>query len=358
MSADMTLDPTLLIATRFGIGVTDRAWLDHRLDLFSAITVPSLSAQSNQNFFWAVCVDANLPDDIRHALEVRLRPFGGRAFLFAVTDGTYKPPMPALIGKLDLAESSHQLLTGIIDDDDAWSVDVVDTVLERAQEWQRSGASSEGVGITFENGIEWIMYDMVDLDLLQQRGDRFERQATVRPYRYSFHSMSVFVLSTVASGITALSAAHSHMNKFLKQNYFDVDCVSTDQPMWLYCRHKQAESAIQKSKAPSVAMSIGELASRFGLNEKLTRQYIERADSYGYSVIKRVSRFRVQLARELKEVRLQKEDARNRGHDAGDLALRERQLIAELQTLSESVVHRLDDSGAAQAPIFRKPERE
>jgi Putative rhamnosyl transferase len=58
--ADM---PPLLILTRFGLGVRDVAWLEHRATLVSSITAPSLFAQDDQSFRWVLLVDEDPPSD-------------------------------------------------------------------------------------------------------------------------------------------------------------------------------------------------------------------------------------------------------------------------------------------------------
>ena len=73
----------MFICTPFGIGVTDPAWYNHRLDLIAAITAPSLLAQEDQGFQWAVLVDPDLPTNVHQALTELLDPFEGRAFLHA-----------------------------------------------------------------------------------------------------------------------------------------------------------------------------------------------------------------------------------------------------------------------------------
>lgn len=53
---------TVVISTRFGVGVKDESWLKHRFELFEAITAPSLRAQTNQNFIWNIFVGKDAYD--------------------------------------------------------------------------------------------------------------------------------------------------------------------------------------------------------------------------------------------------------------------------------------------------------
>jgi Putative rhamnosyl transferase len=65
------MGPQMLIGTHFGIGIRDREWFEHRLSLFSSVTAPSLLAQEDQSFHWALFVDSALPADIRERLDAR-----------------------------------------------------------------------------------------------------------------------------------------------------------------------------------------------------------------------------------------------------------------------------------------------
>jgi hypothetical protein len=82
------------------------------------------------------------------------------------------------------------------------------------------------------------------------------------------------------------------MGEFLIGRGYDVEVVSTGRPMWFYCRHKQADSGIQKSRGEDLEMSLAELASQLGIDEARTAHYLATADEHGYSVVKRLWRHR------------------------------------------------------------------
>lgn len=332
--------PPLLITTPFGIGVTDLAWLDHRLVLTSAITAPSLLAQSDQNFRWVLFVDHDLDPDVRVALEEILAPFEGRAVLHS--ERAYKTPTVLALAQEFAAVTADYVLTGRIDDDDAWNVQTVEMVRDRVASWLRSDCDLPGLGLTYENGVEWIMYDMVDVDMLNNKGCMVKRGATVRAYTFPFLGTSVFVLSRSSSRMCAISAGHSNMSRFLRERDYDVEVLSTQRPMWLYCRHKQADSSLQKAEGDTVEMTLADLATEFGLNEERTACYLANAETYGYGLIKRIKRYRPGLERERDEIcgqlgNLPLGDARE-----NDLRKREAQLTAEIAEMSKGVVGKLE----------------
>ena len=54
-----------LIVTRFNLGMTDPVWLEHRFGLFERFTLPSIKAQTCQEFWW-------LHGDETHMITTRL----------------------------------------------------------------------------------------------------------------------------------------------------------------------------------------------------------------------------------------------------------------------------------------------
>jgi glycosyltransferase involved in cell wall biosynthesis len=331
----------LLITTPFGVGVKDRAWLDHRLDLTSSITAPSLLAQSDQSFRWILFADPDLAPDVRTSLEEILAPFDGRAFIHS--EGGYNTASVfAVAQELGAGAADGYVLTGRVDDDDAWSTHVVEMARSRVASWIRRRSDAPGLGFTYENGFEWIMYDMVDVDVLQSKGRMVKREATVRPYTYPFLGTSVFVLSRLDSRVCAISAGHGNMGKLLESKGYDVDVVSTEQPMWLYCRHKQADSSLQKADGKDMDVSLAELVSEFGLDEERTACYLANAEAYGYGLTKRIKRFRPGLEKELRDVCGQIGDPLTSEARGADLEQRKVQLAAEIARMSESVVGELE----------------
>jgi hypothetical protein len=328
--------PPLVIATPFGIGVKDPAWFEHRMVLTSSITIPSLLAQYDQDFYWILFVDSNLPPAIRSALEEALAPFEGRAFM---SERRYKPVSAlALAQERGATGSGEYVLTGRIDDDDAWSREMVGVARQRAMSWIQHPSNDFGLGFTFEYGFEWIMYEMIDIDALQKKGRDLTHQATVRPYTVSFLGTSVFVLSKLSSGITAISAGHTNMPKILKREKLHVDVISTEQPMWLYCRHKQAGSGLRKARGSAVEVTLADLAREFGLDEAKTSHYLASADTYGYSLAKRIKGQRPRVEKELGIVNRKLDDPRISNSQKVQLREERIKLAEEVARMSENLI--------------------
>lgn len=339
--------PPLLITTPFGVGVKDLAWLNHRLVLTSSITAPSLLAQSDQSFRWILFADPDLPPGVRTALEQILDPFDGRAFIYS--EGGYNTSSVLSLAQELGAVADDYMFTGRVDDDDAWSTHMVDIARSRAASWLQGRGDTPGLGFTYENGLEWIMYDMVDIDVWRSSGRMVKREATVRPYIYPFLGTSVFVLSTLGSGICAISAGHGNMGKLLERKGYDVETVSTEQPMWLYCRHKQADSSLQKADGDDADVKLADLVLEFGLDREQTARYLANAETYGYGLVKRIKRFRPGLERELEEVCRQIGDPMMGEARCAELEQRKAQLANEIAEMSEGVVGELAKASASNS---------
>lgn len=334
--------PELFIGTRFGIGVRDREWLEHRLALFSAITAPSMLAQGDQGFQWAIFVDPELPADIRGALQSVLAPFSGRAFLQSTPHNDI-PGAVSLMQSRGL-ESDGYLLSGAIDDDDAWRVNTVGDVRSRVAAWRHENPDVPGLGLTYENGLEWIMYDMLDVEHLQKKGKRTLKKAGVYPFSHRFHSMSVFIFAHMTQDITAFSMGHSQSYDEVTRRNIAIDTVSAETPMWLYCRHKQTDSdgIYHDLNVAQIDVTLENLANDFGINVLNTEQYLSGAINYGYCVQKVNNHLRIMLLRKLESVRRKVDQMGPCDPDLHELRQEEERLTAEL---SEKLVGDLPLNG-------------
>lgn len=325
----------MLIGTVFGLRIKDPAWFEHRLTLLSAITAPSLLAQQDQDFEWAIFAGRDLAVEVSAALEQILEPFEGRAFVVPRSNGA-AARMPALAHERGLADADGYVLTARIDDDDAWHRTTVAAVRARAASWLQDPGGARGFGLTFEDGLEWVMYDMLDVEVLRRAGRTHIHKAAIRPFNHPFTSMSAFVCAKHTDGAGALSSQHSRIPKWMASHGFEVESISTERPMWLYARHKQAGSDIQKSSAGEVQMTLGELAAEFGIDEIRTRRYLSSAGDYAYSA-KYVGDHLMRFAKELSELDRQIDQAVDEA--SLDRLKRQRSKLGEeLARVSENVV--------------------
>jgi Putative rhamnosyl transferase len=281
----------LLVFTRFGVGIEDPLWFEHRIKLLAAITAPSLSTQDDQNFTWIVQTDDGLPKEI----SVRLWRLVTEVGIDSCVISTKRTrELFARAKQLTALESSTYSLSGRIDDDDGWHPETVGRIRGYASSWLSHNRGRPGAGWSFSRGLEWIMYDMKDF----QSGRLLT--AGVRDMYLPFTSISVFVLAGQDEHISALSAGHTAMRRFLADRSFDVSIVDTEGPMWLYSRHKQADSAVVKAQSALRQSSNGEI-EQFGVDSTLLRDYRHYAASAPYVTEKGIMRQRRELTASLQD---------------------------------------------------------
>ncbi len=259
-----------IILTRFGIGVTEPAWLERKLDLFEAITHPSISRQADGRFYWLIGIDADMPTPQRTRLE-RLLAISPQARLLEVDRRTIVTMqqgtqawldglvIDAVLGHGLVEDPTAYVLTSIIDDDDAWSRQTTEVVQRLARQKRAAFetardqrpwlvAHSAGIVITFRNGI-W--FDLASL--------------ATEPHDEDFASMSVFVMARLSSGITALSARHKLWSHYHKVVEFEPVVLTSAQPMRLYTRHDDAISNAAVIKGDAI-QDLAQLEQAFGVD--------------------------------------------------------------------------------------------
>jgi len=294
-------------------------------------------SQEDQRFHWVILIDDGLPGDIHGQLEAVISPFGERAFLHQSRRRS-AVSLAAIAAERGLPGVGDYLLTGRIDDDDAWATSMVRAARQRAESWLEQEDRAPGLSFTFSEGLEWVMYEMLDVETLQDHGERFVHTPAIRHFSLPFISMSVFVCSHVSDGGTAMGA-HSRVGERLEaEKGFATDVIWTKSPMWLCSRHKQAGSAIRKAQGPEVQLSLCELAARFGIDEKAVQRYLDEADNHQYMLVKGLVGKRLALLREWAEVCQEIEDPATAAARLPRLCRERERLSGEVLRLEENVL--------------------
>lgn len=228
------------VFTRFGIGIYSEAWHEHRLDLFEAITLPSMLQQSSKGFAWLVAIDSNMPPRSRARLGRLLQV--APHFHMVPIDITCMTNIMAggFASQFDycrdymtacgLVEDMNEfVITSRIDDDDAWNSDVVAIVnaemnrrMALINEQGTAGDPSwvTGLVLTLPRGLAWFLANNV-LQLIE----------------FPFLAMSIFVTARLDSGFNVASIDHYHWPQYAQAFHFDVGRVEAERPMWVYTRH-------------------------------------------------------------------------------------------------------------------------
>jgi hypothetical protein len=143
------------VITRLGLGVYNGRWYDYALKAFEAITFPSVSRQTRQDFFWLLTVDSQMPPDARRRLENLLEKHPNyhivpvdlmqvRGLRHGGTDWLFESCQDYVLQSRLLTDPTDYVITSRIDADDAWSLEVIATVNDSVAEHIATGSSPGG----------------------------------------------------------------------------------------------------------------------------------------------------------------------------------------------------------------------
>ncbi len=219
-------------------------WLQQRVELFESYCLPSLRAQTEQNFHWIIYFDTESPSWLRERILAwqalaPIRPF----FRTAVSDAERIGDIRAVVG-----QPGDELLTTNIDNDDGLSIDFV----ERLASYKRQ---QERCALYFEFG-------------LIKSGERVYLQ---RDPDNAFCS----VLETWDAPLTCWAAAHNELGRLMPQ------ATIGGSPAWLQVIHDTNVSNRVQGRRVSVAAylalftGLGTLAEPSG-RELAVDRWIER----------------------------------------------------------------------------------
>jgi hypothetical protein len=264
------------VITRLGLGVYNGRWYDYALKALEAITFPSVSRQTRQDFFWLLTVDSQMPPDARRRLENLLEKHPNyhivpvdlmqvRGLRHGGTDWLFESCQDYILQSRLLTDPTDYVITSRIDADDAWSLEVIATVndsvaehlpLVRAQEANRpyNLRHTAGLAITFPLGWEW-----------------FIQLGAVRPLRLPFLSMAVFIAHRFSAGVSALSIRHLGWAAYADIIDFKRIELFSDRAMWVYARHQLNTTEWKADQALPLGMATAQtLNDRFGIDIKKT----------------------------------------------------------------------------------------
>ncbi|GAB3993053.1 hypothetical protein GCM10029992_03710 [Glycomyces albus] len=127
-----------VLSTRLGIGVYDEAWFDYRLTLFENITVPSIRAQTEQDFDWLIVVDRHMPPRARIRLEQAVASVSRATFAEVEHYSDYRKGIVTWSKERAAEASADRILSSRLDDDDALRSDLFERIREEADHYMRA----------------------------------------------------------------------------------------------------------------------------------------------------------------------------------------------------------------------------
>lgn len=267
----------IFIATPFiGQGdIHNEEWIDGRIALFEAVTKNSLLNLLDRDVHWLIFLGR---EPIQKVVDYAESIFTGRenVHLLQVRHSSENVTNMAIqLSKV------NNYATVIIADDDAWPKDYITTIRTKAKVLIEKG--DEHAGLTFANGLEWVMADQVDIHFLQKSGFKLLRKQNLVEYRYPWLGCGFFILQTKQRPFNSLTVAHPMIPSKLKEEGFSIHVSEDPKRAWLYNRHQLSASSLVKSENEPLRFSLLELEEEFGIDAAKVSQWTSSRFSSYYS---------------------------------------------------------------------------
>lgn len=283
----------VVIATRFGLGVRNIEWFEHRIKLLRAITSSSLANQTSKNFFWFIFIDNEIPEFIKNELIQILSKFDGRGRLLQGVQYNRKEILN-LMNEVTPIESSY-FISCRLDDDDAIHPSTIEKISFLSTQHMSQKQDANSIAVTFLKGIEWVMYDIANVWRHSSTTHVVDKQM-VREYSRPFLGTSCIMVSRKTDRYTFFDISHSNSNLEDGVNNCEVLILDTEEYMWLYSRHKQADSGTVKANDSHILnVDLEWICNYFSLDSKLVKNYLDSAHNFGYLTKKKSMAERVKL---------------------------------------------------------------
>lgn len=251
----------IFIATPFiGQGdIHNEEWIDGRIALFEGVTKNSLlHLVEEKDVHWLIFLGREPTNKVSDYAHKTLDGYENVHLL--------KQKFKATNINAFAIENSpeNHYITTIIADDDAWPRDYISTIRNSADSLLDDGHNH--AGLSYSNGLEWVMADQVDIHFLQKSGFKILRKQNLVEYHYPWLGCGFFVLQTKDRPFTSLTAAHPTIPRKLKEENFSVHVSDTPTRAWLYNRHQLSASSLVKSEKEPIHFSLQELEIEFGID--------------------------------------------------------------------------------------------
>ncbi len=126
------------------------------------------------------------------------------------------------------------------------------------------------------------MYDMIDT-WKRNSGKDFIEGSCVREYVRPFLGTSCIMIAPESNLMHFMDISHARAEIEDKSSECETVEVYIHECMWIYCRHKQADSGIVKADRDSrVDFSIKEVCSYFGMDFYGVQDYLNSYSNFSY----------------------------------------------------------------------------
>lgn len=213
-----------VLATRMGIGIYDQAWFDYRLALFTTITVPSMAAQTSQDFTWLIAVDRNMPTNARTTLDHAISNLTNTHIVEVEFKTDFRPTIAQWCTHQATTTGTRHVLTSRLDDDDALNTNAFERIHTETADFLRTSRQPYAV-FSLNIGTMWLP--------AQRRG--YTRY-------HDSHSLGLSLLEPAAKTTTVYSRPHREIKQRLAPQGAHIHGIDGDTRWWLYAAHTMADS--------------------------------------------------------------------------------------------------------------------
>ena len=266
----------IFISTPFiGQGdILNEEWVEGRIALFEAVTIDSLLFLIEDRVHWNIFLGRNpIPRVEKYAKD----KFSDIKNIHIIRD-RYSSENITKVAQ-DKSEIDRYI-TLMIADDDAWPKDFISSIRKSSDKLLKDGLTH--VGVTFANGLEWVMCDQVDIDFMKKSNFQIIRKKNLFEYRFPWLGCGFYVMQTKSRPFNFFTVAHPTIPKYLEKSGFDSVILEEPKRAWLYNRHQFADSSIVKSESQPLEYTHDQLEEEFGVNSKLLSEWSESPSSKFY----------------------------------------------------------------------------
>ncbi|WP_052466915.1 glycosyltransferase [Psychroserpens damuponensis] len=115
------------VVTKQGEDVTSINWLQHRFNLFETYCLPSIKQQTNLNFKWLVCFDAETPEIFKQKIKNLEESFVNFVPIYIENSTTFHDVILETIKSYYKAHTTH-IITSRLDNDDSLHQNYIETI--------------------------------------------------------------------------------------------------------------------------------------------------------------------------------------------------------------------------------------
>ena len=254
--------------------ILNEEWIDGRIALFEGVTKNSLlHLVEEKDVHWLIFLGREPTDKVS---EYARSTLGGYENVHLLKQRFDAKNINAFA--IENSPENHYITT-LIADDDAWPRDYISTIRNSANSLLDDGHNH--AGLSYSNGLEWVMADQFDIHFLQKSGFKLLRKQNLVEYHYPWLGCGFFVIQTKERPFTSLTAAHPTIPRKLKEEEFSVHVSDTPTRAWLYNRHQLSASSLVKSEKEPIHFSLLDLEIEFGIDsDKIAEWPSTRFSSY------------------------------------------------------------------------------